>query len=153
MGSDEGEGGSVLQSDGDLMIQAKKDIQNIGKSIEAKRGLWLEAGNNIVNDQGTLKSGDVMSLTAGNSLINKSSQDGAQIAMIQVGSDLVVDVKQNIINTAAKIDVKRNAWMQAGNDIVLDGVSNTTVAQGGNKTTTKTNFIGSSIDVGGNLGM
>ncbi|MDM0014712.1 hemagglutinin repeat-containing protein [Variovorax sp. J22P168] len=165
-----------IESTGTLSLDAKKDITNIGATINAGTDASLKAGGNVTFD--TLEKKDTTSSFAniavknGNGYTSTTTTKVEQVKSgLTVGGNLAVDAGKDITLAGTDAKVGGNADLKAGGDLNIIARENSTTTHteskssglgmnnslyGTNTTTTDSlsvRNVGSTLQVGGNASL
>ncbi|WP_162556187.1 hemagglutinin repeat-containing protein [Pseudomonas sp. 31-12] len=107
-----------IEAANDLAIQAGRDINNIGGVIKSGQDLELDAGRDVnitsVQDRNTTSRGS-------NFLNQTITQYGAEVLS---GRDLSISADRDVAVVASRLDAKRDIGVDAGNDIIITSAAN-----------------------------
>ncbi|WP_460097189.1 hemagglutinin repeat-containing protein [Pseudomonas sp. S3_C01] len=116
-----------------------RDVLNSAARIEAANDLKIDAGRNINNIGGVLRSGEDLKLIAGQDVNITSVQDrrtdarGSNFlnqtitqhaAEVTSGRDLSISADRDVAVVASRLDAKRDLIVDSGNDIVITSAAN-----------------------------
>ncbi|MCD4531661.1 hemagglutinin repeat-containing protein [Pseudomonas sp. C3-2018] len=116
-----------------------RDILNNAARIEAANDLKIDAGRNISNIGGVLRSGEDLKLIAGQDVNITSVEDrrtdsrGSNFlnqtitqhaAEVTSGRDLSISADRDVAVVASRLDAKRDLIVDSGNDIVITSAAN-----------------------------
>ncbi|WLG22504.1 hemagglutinin repeat-containing protein [Pseudomonas sp. FP1154] len=116
-----------------------RDVLNSAARIEAANDLKIDAGRNINNIGGVLRSGEDLKLIAGQDVNITSVQDrrtdsrGSNFlnqtitqhaAEVTSGRDLSISADRDVAIVASRLDTKRDLIVDSGNDIVITSAAN-----------------------------
>jgi filamentous hemagglutinin len=107
-----------IEAANDLAINAGRDINNVGGVMKSGQDLELNAGRDVnitsVQDRNTLSRGS-------NFLNQTITQYGAEVTS---GRDLSISADRDVAVVASRLDAKRDIGVNAGNDIIITSAAN-----------------------------
>ncbi len=170
-----------IEATGNLALDAKKDITNIGAKLKAGENASLKAGRDVVLDTIKNISGD--SSSSKNTIINLGVVSASKTetktrssvknigSSLEVGGDLSLDAVRDVTVKGSKVNVTGNADVNAGRDVKITSVQDKETTTSTTKTkvdialpfglgdyesttkksSSKATQVGSVFKVGGNL--